>query len=51
MAGLVPFNRRKNDVLSTGFDDFQNMRAGHLGEILRETHSKLMYRIKIKSTS
>ena len=25
MAGLVPFNRRKNDVLSTGFDDFQNM--------------------------
>jgi HSP20 family protein len=25
MAGLVPFNRRRPDVLSTGFDSFQNM--------------------------
>jgi HSP20 family protein len=25
MAGLIPFNRKRNDVLSTGFDDFQNM--------------------------
>lgn len=25
MAGLVPFNRRRADVLSTGFDNFQNM--------------------------
>lgn len=25
MAGLVPFNRRDRDVLSTGFDSFQNM--------------------------
>lgn len=25
MAGLVPFNRRRTDVLSTGFDNFQNM--------------------------
>ncbi len=25
MAGLVPFNRRRADVLSTGFDSFQNM--------------------------
>jgi HSP20 family protein len=25
MAGLVPFNRRRADVLSTGFDSVQNM--------------------------
>ena len=25
MAGLVPFNRRRADVLSTGYDSFQNM--------------------------
>ena len=25
MAGLVPFNRRRADVLSTGLDSFQNM--------------------------
>ena len=25
MAGLVPFNRRRADVMSTGFDSFQNM--------------------------
>lgn len=25
MAGLVPFNRRNADVLSTSFDNFQNM--------------------------
>lgn len=25
MAGLVPFNRRRPDVLSTGFNSFQNM--------------------------
>jgi len=25
MAGLVPFNRKKSDLLSTGFDDFHNM--------------------------
>ena len=25
MAGLVPFNRRRKDLMSTGFDDFQNM--------------------------
>lgn len=25
MAGLVPFNRKRTDLLSTGFDSFQNM--------------------------
>ncbi len=25
MAGLVPFNRRRKDLMSTGFEDFQNM--------------------------
>jgi len=25
MAALVPFNRRKADILSSGFDSFQNM--------------------------
>lgn len=25
MAGLVPFNRRRNDLMSAGFGDFQNM--------------------------
>ncbi len=25
MPGLVPFNRRRRDLMSTGFDDFQNM--------------------------
>ena len=25
MTGLVPFNRKRADLLSTGFDDFQNM--------------------------
>lgn len=25
MAGLVPFNRKKNDVLNTSFGDFHNM--------------------------
>ena len=25
MAGLVPFNRRRRDLMSTGFEDFQNM--------------------------
>ena len=25
MAGLVPFNRKRADILSTGFDSFQNM--------------------------
>ncbi|KXG42684.1 hypothetical protein [Tepidibacillus decaturensis] len=25
MAGLVPFNRKKTDLLSTGFADFYNM--------------------------
>lgn len=25
MAGLIPFNRRNRDVLSTGFESFQNM--------------------------
>ena len=25
MTGLVPFNRKRSDLLSTGFDDFQNM--------------------------
>ena len=25
MAGLVPFNRRNNDLMSTGFEDFHNM--------------------------
>jgi HSP20 family protein len=25
MAGLVPFNRKKSDLMNTGFDDFQNM--------------------------
>lgn len=25
MSGLVPFNRRRADIMSTGFDDFQNM--------------------------
>ncbi len=25
MAGLVPFNRRRKDLMSTGFDDFYNM--------------------------
>lgn len=25
MAGLVPFNRKNTNALSTGFDDFQNM--------------------------
>ncbi len=25
MAGLVPFNRRRPDIMSTGFDNFQNM--------------------------
>lgn len=25
MAGLVPFNRRRADIMSTGFDNFQNM--------------------------
>lgn len=25
MAGLVPFNRRRKDLMSPGFDDFQNM--------------------------
>lgn len=25
MASLIPFNRRKNELMSTSFDDFQNM--------------------------
>lgn len=25
MAGIVPFNRKRADILSTGFDSFQNM--------------------------
>ena len=25
MAGLIPFNRKKNDLLSTGFEDFHSM--------------------------
>ncbi len=25
MAGLIPFNRRKSDLISTDFPDFQNM--------------------------
>ena len=25
MAGLIPFNRRNNDLMGTGFEDFQNM--------------------------
>ncbi len=25
MAGLIPFNRRRADLMSPGFDDFQNM--------------------------
>lgn len=25
MAGMVPFNRRKNELASTGFEDFYNM--------------------------
>jgi HSP20 family protein len=25
MAGLVPFNKRRSDILSTDFDDFTNM--------------------------
>jgi len=25
MAGLIPFNRKKNDILSTDADDFRNM--------------------------
>ncbi len=25
MAGLVPFNRRRKDLMNTGFDDFYNM--------------------------
>lgn len=25
MSGLIPFNRRRNDLMSAGFGDFQNM--------------------------
>ena len=25
MAGLIPFNRKRNDVMNTGFEDFSNM--------------------------
>lgn len=25
MAGLIPFNRRRDDLMSPGFEDFQNM--------------------------
>lgn len=25
MAGLIPFNRKRNDVANTGFEDFSNM--------------------------
>lgn len=25
MAGLVPFNRKRNDLMNIGFDDFSNM--------------------------
>ena len=25
MAGLIPFNRKKNDLMNIGFDDFSNM--------------------------
>lgn len=25
MAGLIPFNKRRNDLMGVGFDDFQNM--------------------------
>ena len=25
MAGLIPFNRKQNDLMNIGFDDFSNM--------------------------
>ena len=25
MAGLIPFNRKNNDLINSGFDDFRNM--------------------------
>lgn len=25
MAGLIPFNKRRNDLMGVGFDEFQNM--------------------------
>ena len=25
MAGLIPFNRKRNDVMNIGFEDFSNM--------------------------
>lgn len=25
MAGLIPFNRKRNDLMASGFDDIQNM--------------------------
>ena len=25
MTGLVPFNRKRNDLMNVGFDDFSNM--------------------------
>ena len=26
MAGLIPFNRKNNDLINSGFDDFRNLR-------------------------
>ena len=32
MSGLVPFNRRRADIMGTGFEDFQNMLDDYFSE-------------------
>ncbi len=32
MKGLVPFNRKKNDLMNTGFDDFSSMLDDFFGD-------------------
>lgn len=32
MKGLVPFNRKKNDLMNTGFDDFNSMLDDFFGD-------------------
>lgn len=50
MAGLVPFNRRRKDLMSTGFDDFQNMLDDFFAEdwSLPRSLSKDTFKIDVK---
>lgn len=47
MTGLIPFNRRRNDLLGSGFEEFQNMLDDFFTDSWSQRRNLLMDSFKI----